>query len=161
VAASSKKKAKNEDGRRQVAVNKKALFKYNLVEKFECGIELAGTEVKSLRERNVSFIDSYCQMRNGNLYVVKLNISRYEPASWTNHDPVRPRRLLLHRREIDRLSAQVTQKGNTIVPIAIYFKNGWAKLEIALVTHKSAPDKRRQIKDREVKRDLDRARKMR
>ena len=147
--------------KKDIAVNKKALFKYNLVDKFECGIELTGTEVKSLRDRNVSFVDSYAQFRGNELYLMKLNIARYKAGSWTNHEPERPRRLLLHRSELNRLAGRVRQKGNTIVPIALYFKNGWAKVQIALVTHKTGADKRQTMKERDAKRDLDRARKWR
>ena len=156
--------AKSEEeasGRRRVAVNKKALFKFQVIEKFEAGMELLGSEVKSLRGRNVSFTDSYAQFRGGNLYLFNLNISRYDPAAFANHEPTRPRRLLLHRRELDKLIPLLQQKGHTLVPISIYFRGGWAKVEVALVTHKTAGDKRRTIRDRETKRDMDRARKMR
>ncbi len=155
------KAAGKADGRRQVAVNKKALFKFQLIEKVEAGMELTGTEVKSLRERNVSFTDSYAQFRGGNLYLYNLNIARYEPGSFANHEPTRPRRLLLHRRELDKLMPRLQQKGHTLVPIAIYFRGGWAKVELALVTAKTAGDKRRTIRERETRRDMDRARKLR
>ncbi len=150
-----------EPGRRRVAVNKKGLFKFQVIEKFEAGMELRGTEVKSLRQRNVSFTDSYARFRGGNLYLYNLNISRYDPASFANHEPTRPRRVLLHRRELDKLIPRLQQKGYTLVPISIYFSGGWAKVELALVTHKTAGDKRRTIRERETKRDMDRARKLR
>jgi SsrA-binding protein len=150
-----------EGRRREVAVNKKGLFKFNLLEKFEAGIELTGTEVKSLRNRNVSFTDSYCQFRGDELFVLNLNIARYDPASFANHEPTRPRRLLMHRRELGRLRSQLQQKGNTLIPVSIYFRNGWAKLQLGLAVNKTGADKRRSIKDREAKRDMDRARKYR
>jgi SsrA-binding protein len=149
------------DGRKQVAVNKKGLFKFKVLEKLEAGIELAGTEVKSLRERNVSFTDSYAQFRGDELYLFNLNIARYDPASFANHDPERPRRLLLHRRELNKLIGRLQQKGHTLVPIAIYFRNGWAKVELGLAVSKTGADKRRAIKDRETKRDMARAKKWR
>jgi len=148
------------DGRRKVAVNKKALFKFRVLEKFEAGMELLGTEVKSLREGKVGFTDSYAQFRDADLYLLNLNIARYAPASWTNHEPTRPRRLLLHRQELDRLMPKVRQKGNALVPLAVYFRGGWAKVELGLVVHKTGADKRRTIRDREAKRDMERARKM-
>jgi SsrA-binding protein len=150
-----------EDGRRDVAVNKKGLFKFKLLEKFEAGIELTGTEVKSLRDSNVSFTDSYCQFRGDELFVLNLNIARYDPGSFANHEPTRPRKLLMHRRELGRLKAQLQQKGNTLIPVSIYFRNGWAKMQLGLAVHKTGADKRRNIKDREAKRDMDRARKFR
>jgi SsrA-binding protein len=150
-----------EGGRGEVAVNKKALFKFRVHERYEAGIELLGSEVKSLRDRNVSFTDSYAQFRGKELYLVNLNIARYDPASLVNHEPARPRKLLLHRRELARLAGSLQQKGYTLVPLRIYFARGWAKVQLGLVTHKTGADKRRGIKDREAKRDMDRARKMR
>jgi len=149
------------DGRLQIAANKRALFKFTVLEKFEAGLELLGTEVKSLRDRAVAFGDSYAQFRGNQLYLVKLNIAPYEPASWANHEPERPRRLLMHRRELDRLSGQLRQKGHALIPAVLYFRKGWAKVELALVTRRTGSDKRRAIRDRETRRDLDRARKSR
>ncbi len=155
----SKDKKGKASGR--LAVNKKGLFKFMVVEKFEAGIELLGSEVKSLRNRNVSFADSYCQFRGDQLFVFNLNIAHYDPASMANHEPTRPRKLLMHKRELSRLKGQLTQKGHTMIPVSIYFRKGWAKLEVGLATNKTGADKRRSIKDREVKRDMDRAKKFR
>jgi SsrA-binding protein len=149
------------DGVLRVAANKRALFKFSVVEKFEAGIQLTGTEVKSVRNRNVSFGDSHVAFRGRELYLVKLNISKYDPASWANHEPERPRRLLMHRQELDRLIPRLQQKGFSLVPAAIYFRNGWAKVELALVTRRTGADKRMAIRERENRRDVDRARKMR
>jgi SsrA-binding protein len=157
---SSKKVTSPSSGRKQLAVNKKGLFKFAILEKFEAGISLLGTEVKSLRNRNVSFTDTYCQFRGDQLFILNLNIAHYDPAAFTNHEPTRPRKLLMHKRELSRLKGQLQQKGHTLIPIAIYFKEGWAKLELGLATNKTGADKRRSIKDREVKRDMDRARKL-
>lgn len=147
--------------RHLVAQNKKALFKYLLVEKIEAGIELRGTEVKSLRDHKVNFTDSYARFDGNELFLFNLNIAVYEPASRMNHEPDRTRRLLLHRRELEKLAGKLRQRGFTLVPLAIYFSGPWAKVELALVTAKNAGDKRRTIIDREAKRDLARARKYR
>ena len=147
--------------RHPVAHNKKALFKYQVVEKLEAGIELLGTEVKSLRDHQVNFTDSYARFDGQELYLFNLNIAVYEPASRMNHAPTRKRRLLLHRRELSRLGGKLRQKGFTLVPLAVYFSGPWAKVELGLVTAKTAGDKRRSIMDRENRRDLDRARKYR
>jgi SsrA-binding protein len=147
--------------RHLIAQNKKALFKYQLVEKIEAGIQLLGTEVKSLRDHQVNFTDSYARFDGNEIFLFNLNIAVYEPASRMNHDPIRTRKLLLHRRELERLAGKLRQRGFTLVPTAIYFSGPWAKVELGLVTHKTAGDKRQAIKDREARRDLDRARKYR
>jgi SsrA-binding protein len=147
--------------RHAVAVNKKALFKYQVVEKLEAGIELVGTEVKSLRDHQVNFTDSYARFEGTELFLFNLNIAVYEPASRMNHAPTRRRKLLLHRRELERLAGKLRQKGFTLVPVSVYFLGPWAKVELGLVTSKTAGDKRRSIMDRENKRDLARARKFR
>ncbi len=144
-----------------IAQNKKALFKFQVVEKLEAGIELLGTEVKSIRDRQVNFTDSYARFEGSQLFLFNLNIAVYEPASRMNHEPARTRKLLLHRRELERLAGKLRQRGFTLVPLAIYFSGPWAKVELGLVTHKTAGDKRQAIKDREARRDLDRARKYR
>ena len=147
--------------RHLVAHNKKALFKYQVVEKLEAGIELVGTEVKSLRDHQVNFTDSYARFDGNEIFLFNLNIAVYEPASRMNHAPTRKRRLLLHRRELSRLGGKLRQKGFTLVPLAVYFSGPWAKVELGLVTAKTAGDKRRSIMDRENKRVLERARKYR
>jgi SsrA-binding protein len=158
---SAKAKRGEPAGRKVIAVNKKALFKFQVVEKYEAGIALLGTEVKSLRDRAVNFTDSYARFAgNGSeLYLFNLNIAVYEPASRMNHQPTRPRKLLMHRRQLERLAGRLRQKGMTLVPTAIYFSGPWAKVELALVTAKTHGDKRRTIIEREARRDLDRARK--
>jgi len=147
--------------RHPVAHNKKALFKYQVVEKLEAGIELLGTEVKSLRDHQVNFTDSYARFDGRELFLFNLNIAVYEPASRMNHQPTRVRKLLLHRRELERLAGKLRLKGFTLVPVSIYFSGPWAKVEMGLVSAKNAGDKRRAIMDRESKRDLARARKYR
>jgi len=158
---SAAKKRGTSAGRKPVATNKKALFKYQVLEKFEAGIELLGTEVKSLRDHQVNFTDSYARFEGRELFLFNLNIAVYEPASRMNHAPTRRRRLLLHRRELERLAGKLRQKGCTLVPVSIYFLGPWAKVELGLVAAKTAGDKRRSIMDRENQRDLARARKFR
>ncbi len=133
-----------------MAVNKKAKD-YEILEKYEAGIELKGTEVKSLREKNVSFKDSFCRAKNGEIYLLNLHISPYRFANRFNHDPERPRRLLLHKKEIRKLTGKLSTAGLTLIPTKIYFNDrGIAKVEIALVRGKKQYDKREEIKKKEI-----------
>ena len=141
-----------------IARNKKAGFLYEFIEKFEAGIVLKGTEVKSLRNRKVTLNDGYAKFRNNEMYVIGMNISPYEQGNRQNHEPTRERKLLLHRREIKRLIGKVQTKGLTVIPTAVYFnKRGVAKLELGLGRGKSKADKREKIKKRTVERDIRRA----
>ena len=142
---------------RDVVVNKAARYRYEIVETFEAGIVLRGTEVKALREGNARLADSYAAIEEGELILRGAYIPPYAPAARENHEPERPRKLLLHRREIERILGRISEKGLTIVPTRIYFKDGRAKVEIALARGKDRFDKRQSIKEREMKRDLDRA----
>lgn len=145
--------AKDTDGGiKLIQRNKRATHDYEILEKLECGIELAGSEVKSLREGHISFADSYVRMRGTELVVIGLNISEYAMANRFNHDPARGRRLLAHRREIHKLAAQMEVKGLTVVPLCLYFKRGLAKLEIGIARGKAVYDKRESIKQREFDR---------
>ncbi len=138
--------------------NKKAHREYHLSEKLECGLVLAGTEVKSLREGQVKIDEAYGRIRNGELYLVGATISPYSQAGeGMQHEPNRDRKLLAHRRQIRQLETQVKQKGKTIVPLAIYFKNGRAKCEIAVGEGKRDYDKRQDIRRRDAKREIARA----
>lgn len=138
--------------------NKKARFNYVLVEKFEAGIALVGTEVKSLRLGKASLDDAFGRLRGGELFLLGCTINPYEFGTMSNHEPMRIRKLLVHRRELKKIEAKLTQKGYTLVPTKIYFnKRGRAKVEMALATGKTFGDKREKIKDREVKRDMQRA----
>jgi SsrA-binding protein len=140
-----------------VASNRYASFKYDLRERIECGIVLEGTEVKSLREGGAQLKEGYALIRDDEVFLVSIHIPPYGPASRNNHDPERDRKLLLKRRQIDRLKAQTKEKGLTLVPTRLYFSGGRAKVEIALAKGKDRFDKRESIKDREMKRDLSRA----
>jgi SsrA-binding protein len=141
-----------------IAKNKKAGFQYEFLEKVEAGIMLKGTEVKSLRNRKVSINDGYAKFRNNELYIIGMNISPYEQGNRANHDPLRERKLLLHKREIKRLSDKAQAKGLTIIPTSVYFnKRGIAKLELCLSRGKSKIDKREKIKKRTIERDIRRA----
>ena len=140
-----------------VASNRYASFKYDLQDKLECGIVLFGTEVKSLRNGGATLKEGYALIRDDEVYLVSVHIPPYAPASRNNHDPDRDRKLLLSRRQIDRLKAQTKEKGLTLVPTRMYFSEGRAKVEIALAKGKDRFDKREAIKERETKRDMDRA----
>ncbi len=138
-----------------VATNKKAYTDYEILETYEAGIVLKGTEVKSLREGNVHFKDSFCRFKDGELYLLNLHISPYRHGSIHNHDPERPRKLLLHKRELKRLIGKVQEEGVTIVPLKIYFNDrGFAKVEIAVARGKKKYDKREAIKKRELEKKL-------
>jgi SsrA-binding protein len=145
------------DENRPVGENRKARFEYEVLETCEAGLALAGSEVKSLRARKVGFVDSYAVARGGELWLLNLNIPEYEPAARANHAPTRPRKLLLHKREIARLTGKVREKGLTLVPLSIYFRRGWAKVKLALVRGRTQYDKRRALRDREARREIARA----
>ena len=144
-------------GIKTVVSNRRAHHDYHILEKFEAGIELRGTEVKSLRGGHMVLKDSYADIIDGQLFLVGAHISPYEQGTAWNHEPERTRRLLMHRREIDRLDAQVSEKGLTLVPLSVYFKEGRAKIELGLCRGKQTIDKRHSIREREVKREMDRA----
>lgn len=141
--------------------NRKARHDYLLLEKFEAGIVLVGTEVKSLRAGRVNLKDSYAQVDNGELFLYNVHISPYEQGSFSNVDPVRKRKLLMHKREIMRLLGKVKEKGLTLVPTKMYFSNGRVKVEIALAQGKKLHDKRESQKQKDAKREIDKAMKAR
>ena len=144
-----------------VAKNSKAYHDYFVEEKFEAGIELAGTEVKSIRLGNVTLKDSFCIIRDGQMCVLGMHISPYEKGNIFNKEPRRPRRLLMHKREILKLFAKVKQDGYALVPLAVYFKGPRVKLEVGLAKGKKLYDKREAAAKRDAKREMDRAIKMR
>ncbi len=139
-----------------VARNRTASFRYNLLEKFECGLVLTGTEVKSLREGKAQLKDAYATIRDGEVWLIGLYIPPYAPASRENHDPERPRKLLVHRSEIERMIGRTREKGLTLVPTRLYFSGARsrAKVEIAIASGKNLYDKRESIRDRDVARDV-------
>ncbi len=138
-----------------VQKNKKAFFDYEILERMEAGLVLAGSEVKSIRDGKVSIREAHARVRNGEAWVLNMDISTYPQAGpYHNHEPRRARKLLLHRHEIRRLIGKTREKGLTLVPLALYFKNGLAKLEVGLGRGKAKYDKRDAIRDREAKRDL-------
>ena len=141
-----------------VATNRQASHRYNLLDRWECGLVLQGTEVKSLREGKAQIKDGYAAVRDGEVWLYNVHIPPYGPATRENHEPERPRKLLLHRREIERLIGRTREKGLTLVPTRIYFAGGVrAKVEIALARGKDQGDKRQSIKEREMKREMERA----
>jgi SsrA-binding protein len=150
------KKGKRKAAPGDVATNRQARFRFNLLERFEAGVVLQGSEVKSLRNGSVQLKDAYAEVHDGELWLRNMHIAPYEPAR-ENHDPERPRKLLLHRREIERLIGKTAEKGLTIVPTRVYFSGPRAKVELALAKGKEMHDKRRAIKDRDQKREIERA----
>jgi SsrA-binding protein len=153
MAKGKKRKASPGD----VATNRQASYRFDLLDRLETGIVLTGTEVKSLRSGTAQIKDGYAQVRDGELWLHNVHIPPYGPASRENHDPERPRKLLAHKREIDRLAGKIQERGLTLVPTRIYFNDGRAKVEIALGRGKDRFDKRESIKAREQRRDMDRA----
>jgi SsrA-binding protein len=146
-------------GEKLIASNKKAFHEYFVLDKMEAGIALTGTEVKSLREGRVNLKDSYVEVKNGQAFLVGTHVSPYSHGNRENHEPERTRKLLLHRKEIEKLHVQLTEKGLTIVPIRLYFKGGRVKVEIAVVRGKKLYDKRETEKRREAERESAVARK--
>jgi SsrA-binding protein len=140
-----------------IARNKRALHDYAISETYEAGLVLSGTEVKSLRAGRASLTDGYVSVRDGEAWLTNVHIGEYESGTWTNHAPRQPRKLLLHRREIRELSKATTQKGYTIVPLALYFSGGYAKVEIGVGRGKREYDKRQSLAERDARREAERA----
>jgi SsrA-binding protein len=146
------------DGFKIVSDNRQARFQYEILETYEAGIELAGTEVKSIRQGKVNLRDGFALVRNGEVFLHNVHISPHQTASQVfNHDPTRTRKLLLHRDEIRKLIGKVEQQGLTLVPLKMYLKRGWVKVDLALVRGKKLHDKREDLKRRQDKRDMERA----
>ena len=138
--------------------NKKASFEYEFIEKMEAGMQLVGTEIKSIREGKASIKEGYCAFKNGELFVFNINITPYSEASFSNHDPKRPRKLLLHKQELEKLFKKKKDVGLTIVPLKLFINSsGFAKLNIALAKGKKMQDKRESLKAKDAKRQIDRA----
>jgi len=146
-------KTEEEKGIKILADNRKARFNYTVEDTLECGVELQGTEVKSLRIGKFSFADSYARIINGELFLVSFHISQYEFGNIHNHEPDRDRRLLAHKQEIKRLQRRVDEKGYTLVPLKVYLKNGLVKILIGICKGKHTHDKRQSIKNRDLNRD--------
>ncbi|HEX2176152.1 MAG TPA: SsrA-binding protein SmpB [Nocardioidaceae bacterium] len=142
-----------EQGRKLVAQNRKARYDYHVEDTYEAGMVLTGTEVKSLRAGRASLVDGFAEMRGDEVWLQGVHIPEYTQGTWTNHEPRRARKLLLHRREIERIASRVNEKGLTLVPLALYFKDGKAKVEIALARGKKAYDKRQAIAKRQADRE--------
>jgi len=152
------KKGKRKTAPGDVATNRQASFRFNLLDRIEAGIALTGTEVKSLREGRAQLKDGYATVEDGEVWLHNVHIPPYGPAARANHDPERDRKLLLHKREIERITGRIAERGWTLVPTRIYFSGGRPKVELALAKGKDRFDKRHSIREREMKRDLERAR---
>jgi SsrA-binding protein len=149
----------NSEYTKLIATNKKAWHNYSIESEYEAGIVLVGSEVKSIRQGKVSFQDAYADIKNGELFLRQLHISPYKEAYYSNHEPLRTRKLLLHGYEIKRIWSKIKQKGYTLIPLKIYFKNDKIKVLIGLGRGKKLFDKRETIKKKDMKRELDRERK--
>jgi SsrA-binding protein len=143
-----------EGGSRVIALNRKAHHDYQILKTYEAGIILVGTEVKSLRDGRVSLVDAFAQERDGELYLYGLHIGTYAMGTWTNHAPRRVRKLLLHRTEISKILLKLAESGLTLVPLSMYFKDGWAKVELGLARGKSSYDKRQTLATRDANREI-------
>ncbi|MFG2196324.1 SsrA-binding protein SmpB [Streptomyces sp. NPDC048639] len=146
-----------ETGRKLIAQNKKARHDYLILDTYECGLVLTGTEVKSLRQGRASLADGFAQLDGGEAWLHNVHIPEYSQGTWTNHSARRKRKLLLHRAEIDKLIVKTQESGNTLVPLALYFKDGRAKVEIALAKGKREFDKRQTLREKQDRREADRA----
>ena len=144
------------DAEKTVARNKKAYHDYFIEETYEAGLELYGTEVKSIREGRVNLKDSWCQIKNGEIFALGMHISPYEKGNIFNRDPLRPKRLLMHKREINKLFGLTKQQGYAIIPLSVYFVKGRAKLEVGLCKGKKLYDKRAAAAEKDAKRNIDR-----
>jgi SsrA-binding protein len=146
-----------EKGRKLIASNRKARHDYAILDTVEAGIVLTGTEVKSLRMGRASLVDAFAQERNGELYLHQLHIPEYTQGTWTNHEPRRTRKLLLHQAEIAKLVGKLNESGLTLVPLSLYFSDGWAKVELGLARGKKSYDKRQDLATRDANREINRA----
>ncbi len=144
------------EGLKVIARNKKARHDYAIEETVEAGLELMGSEVKSLRDGRATLSDSYALPEKGQIFLHHLNISPYAAASVLGHQPLRTRRLLLKRREIDRLTQKIAERGYALIPLQLHFRHGWAKVELGLARGKSGVDKRQDLKERETRREIER-----
>lgn len=153
----AKAKAKAPPGERTVTVNRKALHDYDVLSRWEAGIALLGTEIKSIRDGRVNLRDAYVRPQAGEMWLVGAHIARYPAASYFNHDPSRPRKLLLHKEEIRRLTRMVSERGLTLVPLRLYLKEGKAKLELGLARGRKIYDKREALARKEAQRQVERA----
>ncbi|HWB37758.1 MAG TPA: SsrA-binding protein SmpB [Rugosimonospora sp.] len=146
-----------EKGRKLIASNKRARHDYAVLDTYEAGIALVGTEVKSLRAGRASLVDAFAQEKDGELYLYALHIPEYDHGTWTNHEPRRTRKLLLHKTELVKLLSKVREGGVTLVPLSLYFADGWAKVELALARGKKEYDKRQDLAKRDADREISRA----
>lgn len=144
------------DEKRDVATNRKAFHDYFVLDRYEAGIELAGTEVKSIRAGNINLKDSFCTVKNGEIFLRGMHISPYSHGNIFNKDPVRPRRLLMHKKEINRLNARIMQDGVALIPLSVYFKGSLIKVELGLCKGKKLHDKRDSEAEKESKRSIER-----
>jgi SsrA-binding protein len=156
-AHANKAAAKHGDGEKLVAENRRARFDYHVEDTVEAGLQLMGSEVKGLREGTVNLADAYGLPKGSDLFLLHAHIAPWKPAAAFGHEPLRPRKLLMHREEIDRWSSKVRERGYSIIPLRLYFKNGKAKVLLGLCTGKKHEDRRQDIKARETQREMDRA----
>ena len=145
------------DGRKLIARNKRAGYRFEILEKVQAGLVLRGSEVKSIRQGRVALSDAFARFRSGELYLVNCHIATYDDASYNNHDPLRSRKLLLTKREIGKIRAKIDQRGLTIVPLSLYFTRGLAKVELGVCRGKATHDRRESLKKREAEREMRRS----
>ncbi|MBA3306960.1 MAG: SsrA-binding protein SmpB [Thermoleophilaceae bacterium] len=153
----AKKGTKRKAEAGDVASNRQAAYRYHLLDRWECGIQLQGSEVKAIRDGGVQLKDGYAALEDGELWLHNVHIAPYQPAAREGHEPERPRKLLLHRKEIERLTGSLAERGLTLVPTRLYFKGSRAKVEVALARGKDHFDKRRSLKEKDQQREIQRA----
>ena len=140
-----------------IATNRKAFFEYDIFQKYEAGIVLKGSEVKAIREHKVTIKESYIRVKNNEIYIIGMNISKYSHEGYSSHEPDREKKLLLHKYEIKKIKEDVDEKGKTIIPLNLYYKNGIVKIQFAIAKGRKLWDKRNYKKDQDVKREIDRS----
>ena len=146
-----------DSGVKVIATNRRARFDFEIEDRYEAGLALTGSEVKSLRSGNLSLSDAYAQPRGAELFLVNCRIGEYQPAAFFGHSPLRDRKLLMKREEIARIRGKIEQRGYALVPLSLYFKKGWAKVELGLARGRKHEDRRQAIAERETRREMDRA----
>jgi len=149
-----KKKKTNSNN---IATNRKALYEYDILQKYEAGIVLKGSEVKSIRESKITIKESYIRVKDDEMFIIGMNISKYSHEGYSTHDPNREKKLLLHKYEIEKIKEEVDQKGKTIIPLNLYYKDGRVKIQFAIARGRKLWDKRNYKKDQDIKREIDRS----
>jgi len=149
--------SKNKTNSNNIATNRKAFYEYDILDKYEAGLVLKGSEVKSIRENKVTIKESYIRVKDNEMFIIGMNISKYSHEGYSTHDPGREKKILLHKYEIKKIKEQVEERGKTIIPLNLYYKNGKVKIQFAIATGRKLRDKRNYKKEQDIDREIDRS----